>query len=97
MSVETDKEVYTLKDMLQKYEQMQKDLMLTKEEIRNTCDDRQALRSLHNKLQKHFSEDIGFHNRYHKNKPPIVYFPKHGGAYVEIALNNWGIQASTIT
>ena len=59
-----------------------------------TLDDRQALRSLRNKLQKHFRDDMGFHFRFNKNEPPIVYFPKYGGAHVESALNNWGIQTT---
>ena len=57
-NLEIHKEVYTLRDLLQEYEQIQRDMQLTDEEIRNTCDDRQALRSLRNKLQKHFGEDI---------------------------------------
>ena len=71
-------------------------MLLTNEEISDTCDDRQALRSLRNKMQKYFGEGIGFHSRYQRNEPPIVYFPKHDGAYVESALNNWGMQTTNL-
>ncbi len=44
-------EAYRMRDILNENEQIQRDTMLTNEEIRNTCDDRQGLRSLHNKRQ----------------------------------------------
>lgn len=42
-SLETHEEVYPLRGMLPEYEHIQRDMMLTNEEIRNTCDDRQVL------------------------------------------------------
>lgn len=90
------KEVYTLRDLLYEYEQIQRDMMITNEEIRNTCDDKHALRSLRQKLETHFGKDIGFQTRYRRNESSIVFFAKHGGAYVESALNSWGTNTSNL-
>ncbi|XP_063222022.1 uncharacterized protein LOC134530774 isoform X1 [Bacillus rossius redtenbacheri] len=90
------KEVYTLRDLLSEYEQIQRDMMIRNEEIRNTCDDKYALRSLRQKLETRFGNNIGFQPRYRRNESSIVFFTKHGGAYVESALNSWGMNTSNL-
>lgn len=78
--LDINKEVYTLRDLLYEYEQIQRDMMITNDEIRNTCEDKRALRSLREKLETHFGKDIGFHSRYRRNESSIVFFPKARGS-----------------
>jgi hypothetical protein len=87
-----NKEVYTLRDILMDYEEIQRSLSLSDDEIRNTCNDRVALAALHSDLQLHFGTRIAFQTRYQRNRSSIVFFPEHGGAYVESAINSWGIK-----
>ncbi len=42
-------------------------------------------------LQDEFKEELGFHNRFHKNQSTIVYDASAGGTYIESAIYSWGI------
>ena len=47
--------------------------------------------TIKNMIQKEFNKEIGFHNRYHKNKSTIVYDTSSGGSFVEAAIHSWGV------
>src|SRR6267154_143531 len=71
-------------------------MAICNDEISNTCDDRYALRSLRKQLENHFGKDIAFQSRYRRNESSIVFFPKHGGAYIESAINSWGMDITDL-
>ncbi len=73
--LDVNKEVYTLRDLLCEYEQIQRDMAICNDEIRNTCDDRHALRSLRKQLENHFGKDIAFQSRYRRNESSFVFSP----------------------
>jgi len=74
------------------YEEIQRSLSLSDDEIRSTCNDRVALTAWRSQLELHFTTRIAFQTRYQRNRSSIVFFPEHGGAYVESAINSWGIK-----
>lgn len=42
-------------------------------------------------LQDEFKEELGFHDRFHKNQSTIVYDASAGGTYIESAIYSWGM------
>lgn len=94
--IDKQKEVFTLCDILFQYEEFQRDMDIYTNEIRDSSDNRCEIKSLRAKLQLHFGDEIGFHLRYRRNESSIVYFKKHGGAYVESALNCSNVTSSLI-
>jgi hypothetical protein len=74
------------------FEEIQRSLLLSDDEIRSTCNDGVALAALHSQLELHFGTRIAFQMKYQRNRSSIKFFPEHGGAYVESAINSWGIK-----
>ena len=64
------KEVFTLRDLLCEYESLQRDMLLTDNEIRNTCNDTVALSMLRRQIEKHFGNQIAFKSRYRRTSHP---------------------------
>jgi len=85
------KEVFTLRDILCDYEEIQRSLSLTDNEIRTSRNDTVALAALRRQLEHHFGPKIGFQSRFRRNQSQIVFFPEHGGSYVESVVNCWGV------
>ncbi len=42
-------------------------------------------------LADQFSNQLGFHDRYHKNQSTLVYDVREGGTFIEAAINSWGV------
>jgi hypothetical protein len=88
------KEVYTLRDLFHEYEQIQRDI-LTKR-LETLAWTRELYAPLREKLEIRFGNDIGFQSRYRRNESSIVFWRRHGGAYVESAVNSWGTNISNL-
>ena len=43
-------------------------------------------------LETKFGTQIGFHERFHRNRSTIVYSAVEGGSFIECAINSWGIE-----
>ena len=85
------KQVFTVRDILSDYEEIQRKHKPRDTEIRSTCNDAVELKNLRFKLQQHFATRIAFQKRYRRNQSSIVFFSEYGGVYTESAVNSCGI------
>ena len=78
----------TLRSLLLDYQNITKKIGISIENMKSS-----KVKEL---IQETFGEEIGFHERYHKNESIIVFKRNAGGSFIEFAIYSWGISEEQI-